>query len=185
MLRIVYFGLILTEFGKSRTVAGLTGQMPERKSTGQQCFRFLVPREKLATKPDVLAFMNKVGYQGLNAFICHDRRLVIYPCREGALLNIVAFHPAGSEAGITNDSSWLSSGQQKDLDRAYETFCPELRGLCSLAEDLKLWSLASRDPPKTFWRAKLVLIGDAAHPTLPRKSHRVLFMKIMLMFLAQ
>ena len=115
------------------------------------------------------AFMDKVGYDGLNAFVSHDRRLVIYPCRGGTLLNIVAFHPSEPNASVSSESSWLSSGQREDLMRTYKDFCPELREFCSLAEDLKLWSLASRDPPPTFSRGKLVLIGDAAHPTLPRE----------------
>ncbi|KAJ4340449.1 hypothetical protein N0V87_002433 [Didymella glomerata] len=65
------------------------------------------------------------------------------------------------------ESSWLSSGSKYELIKQVEDFSPELREMCSLAEDVKLWSLASRDPPTVFHRGKLCLIGDAAHPTLP------------------
>ena len=58
---------------------------------------------------------------------------------------------------------------QDDLMKEFEGFSLELRELCSLAEDVKLWSLASKDPPTIFHRGKLCLIGDAAHPMLPRK----------------
>jgi salicylate hydroxylase len=79
------------------------------------------------------------------------------------------FHPetAGEDIG---ESSWLNSGNQKDLMTEMEGFSAELRELCGMAEDLKLWSLASRDPPDSFNKGKLALIGDAAHPTLPRKQ---------------
>lgn len=42
--------------------------------------------------------------------------------------------------------------------------------MCRLAEDVKLWSLASRNPAPTFVKGKLALIGDAAHPMLPHQG---------------
>lgn len=91
----------------------------------------------------------------------------MYPCRSGKLLNIAGICPEGEvEVG---ESTWLNSGSKDDLMKAYEGFGPELKEICNLAEDVKLWSLASRDPPKIFHNGKLCLIGDAAHPTLPRK----------------
>ena len=39
----------------------------------------------------------------------------------------------------------------------------------SQAEDLKLWKLLFRSPLDTWFRGKAVLIGDAAHPMLPRE----------------
>lgn len=41
----------------------------------------------------------------------------------------------------------------------------------SKAKDIKLWPLLSRNPLPTWHRSRVVLIGDAAHPMLPRKSH--------------
>ena len=91
----------------------------------------------------------------------------MYPCRSGELINCAAMVPEGKvEIG---ESSWLNSGRKEDLLKEFEDFSPELRELCNLAEDVKLWNLASRDPPTIFHRKKLRLIGDAAHPTLPRK----------------
>ena len=91
----------------------------------------------------------------------------MYPCRSGKLLNFAAICPEGNEK--VGESSWLNSGSKDDLMKEFKDFSPELREVCNLAEDVKLWSLASRDPPTIFYRDKLCLIGDAAHPTLPRK----------------
>jgi hypothetical protein len=68
------------------------------------------------------------------------------------------------------EASWLDFGNLGDLLETYYSFSPELKELCRMAEDLKLWSLASRSPPSTLIKGKLALVVDAAHPTLPRKS---------------
>ena len=112
--------------------------------------------------------IDRVGLKSLNAFVTKDHRLVMYPCRNGKLLNFVAMCPEGDEKVV--ESSWLNSGSKDDLMKEFEGYSPELREICSLAEDVKLWSLASRDPPRIFHKGKLCLIGDAAHPTLPHQG---------------
>ncbi|KAJ5190124.1 uncharacterized protein N7498_009109 [Penicillium cinerascens] len=97
-----------------------------------------------------------------------DRRLVVYPCREGDLLNVVAIHPTGPEE--VKEASWLDSGNLDQLLETYSSFGPELQELCRMAEDLKLWSLASRSPPTTFVQGKLALAfedGAALGGVLP------------------
>lgn len=83
-------------------------------------------------------------------------------------MNLVAIHPA-AESSKVEESSWLTAGSIKELQRVYKDFGPNLRELCAMAEDLKLWELSSRAPILTFAKGKLALVGDAAHPTLPRK----------------
>lgn len=52
----------------------------------------------------------------------------------------------------------------------FRGFGEDLLEMCRLAEDVKLWSLASRNPAPTFVKGKLALIGDAAHPMLPHQG---------------
>ncbi|KAF7552181.1 hypothetical protein G7Z17_g4502 [Cylindrodendrum hubeiense] len=153
----------------SRVVAAVSLEPQLQKSTHQNCFRFLVPVDKINSNPLTGPLFAKLGLDSQQVYLAHDRRLVIYPCRKGTLLNVVAMHPADDtdEAG---ESSWLAGGKQEDLMEAYKEFCPEIVEMCSLAEDLKLWSLATRDPPKVFYRERAVLVGDAAHPMLPHQG---------------
>ncbi|KAF2647736.1 FAD/NAD(P)-binding domain-containing protein [Lophiostoma macrostomum CBS 122681] len=152
----------------SRTVNSVTSEIQEKKSTGQNCFRFLVPIEKLRADPITNELIDRIGLKGLNAFTSPERRLVLYPCRGGTLINAVMYYP--EEEGETAESSWQNAGSQDKLMAQMESFSLELRKLCSMAEDLKDWSLASRDPPPVFYRGKVALIGDAAHPTLPHQG---------------
>lgn len=126
--------------------------------------------DKLKANPVTRKFFEQHELNGLQCFTSKDRRLVLYPCRQGKLVNVVAMHPTSEIPGAA-ESSWLAGGNLDDLLKTYYEFCPALLEMCKMAEDLKLWSLASRTPPSTFWQGKLVLVGDAAHPTLPREYY--------------
>jgi hypothetical protein len=155
---------------QSLTVEAVTGTPTEKKSTGQNCFRFLVPVSDLQANPLTKPLLDRIGLRSLNAFADTTsplRRLVIYPCRAGTLLNGVMFYPSNDSL---DESSWLNSGSKEDLRAQVASYSPALRALCSMADDVKHWSLASRDPAPVFYKEKLVLVGDAAHPTLPRKT---------------
>lgn len=154
---------------QSKSVEAIIGIPSVLVTTAQNCFRFLIPTANVQANPVTADFMKSVATDGLESFSSNDRRMVIYPCRNGELLNVVAIHPA-SESSDVGKSSWLTTGSIEELQHVYRDFGPHLRELCAMAEDLKLWELSSRAPPPTFVKGKLVLVGDAAHPTLPRKS---------------
>ncbi|KAF5612500.1 hypothetical protein F25303_14365 [Fusarium sp. NRRL 25303] len=154
----------------SKTVAAVTEKPQGRVSTGQNCFRFLVPVDKIKANPITRRFFTEEHVlDGLHCFASEDRRLVVYPCRHGTSLNIGAIYPTGEDDTVP-ESSWLSGGKLEELLNTFSSFCPELIEMCRMAEDLKLWSLASRTPPSTFYKGCLVLVGDAAHPTLPHQG---------------
>ncbi|KAJ5151878.1 hypothetical protein N7492_010173 [Penicillium capsulatum] len=152
----------------SRAVECIAGEDQEKESTGQNCYRFLIPVSKMQVNPLTASLLEKIGMDA-HAFTSEDRRLVIYPCRRGELLNVAGLHPSGKEMASIN-SSWLNTGSKEDLLQTYESYSPELREMCRIAEDIKLWSLGSRNPPRTFVKGKLALMGDAAHPTLPHQG---------------
>lgn len=152
---------------QSKVVSAVAGSPPVRISTKQNTFRFLVPIDKLMANPITGPFFGKLGFDCQHVFTTRDRRMVVYPCRNAKLLNIVAMHPA-EDAGLDSESSWLAGGRVQDLLDVYKEFGPELIEMCRIGEDLKLWSLATRDPPTKFYKGRTVLLGDAAHPMLPR-----------------
>lgn len=127
-----------------------------------------MPTDKAERSPLAKVLIDRVGLRSLIAFFSEDHRIIVYPCRSGKLLNLALMCPDGDTT--VEESSWLSSGSKDDLMKQADGFSPELREICSLTEDVKPWSLASRDPPTVFHRGKLCLIGDAEHPTLPRKQ---------------
>jgi hypothetical protein len=123
----------------------------------------------MQANPLTASLLEKTGLDGVNSFLSEDRRLVFYPCRRGALLNVAALHPS-SLGTAANESSWLDSASHNALLETYESFSPEVLEMCRMAEDVKVWTLGFHQPPRTFIKGKLALAGDAAHPTLPRKT---------------
>ncbi|KAK1149697.1 hypothetical protein N8T08_005250 [Aspergillus melleus] len=111
-----------------------------------------------------------VGADGVHVVPFQDRRLVVYPCRQGQLLNCAGIYPPGLEEDAGTDASWHNAGSVNQLIYTFRGFGEDLLEMCKMAEDVKLWSLASRDPAPTFVKGKLALIGDAAHPMLPHQG---------------
>jgi hypothetical protein len=72
---------------------------------------------------------------------------------------------------------WGRGGSKELLLEVYRDFEPRVRELLSLVdvEELKLWTLLDMDRIPTWHKERLVLLGDAAHPFLPRKSRKAKF----------
>jgi salicylate hydroxylase len=91
------------------------------------------------------------------------RHLVSYPLRGGRQRNIVAVEERSRWA----EESWTLRDDPMDLRLAFETFSPRVRGWLDRVEEVHLWGLF-RHPVARYWHGgRAVILGDAAHPTLP------------------
>src|SRR5690606_29169053 len=96
-------------------------------------------------------------------FMGQGRHLVTYPLRGGTLRNIVAVE----ERRVWAEESWSLTDDPLALRIAFEDFAPEVRGWLDQIERPNLWGLF-RHPVAHRWHAgAAVILGDAAHPTLP------------------
>jgi 3-hydroxybenzoate 6-monooxygenase len=89
---------------------------------------------------------------------CH---FVQYPLRGGEMFNQVAvFESAKARAGIED---W---GTPDELDAAFADNCsPIQKGLPLMWRD-RWWRMFDRDPIMSWVKARIALLGDAAHPPL-------------------
>jgi salicylate hydroxylase len=91
------------------------------------------------------------------------RHLVSYPLRGGSLRNIVAVE----ERAAWTEEGWSLRDDPDALRRAFRDFSPRVRGWLEGVEEVYLWGLF-RHPVAPCWhRGRAVVLGDAAHPTLP------------------
>ncbi|KAI0162368.1 FAD/NAD(P)-binding domain-containing protein [Xylariaceae sp. FL1272] len=154
----------------SRTVEAVVATGREKVDINQNCFRFLVPVEKLKNNP-VTAHLVNAMKNTLLLTVHPDRRIILYPCRSGTLFNCAAFYPANETSDDSvADSSWLNSADRDELVARFSVSEPAMIEVCKIGEDLKLWRILTRDPPPSFVKGKLALVGDAAHPMPPHQA---------------
>lgn len=91
------------------------------------------------------------------------RHIVTYPLRGGTLRNIVAVEERKKWA----EESWTLTDDPLALRIAFEGFIPEVRGWLDRIERPNLWGLFRHPVAERWYGHGAVLVGDAAHPTLP------------------
>jgi 3-hydroxybenzoate 6-monooxygenase len=87
--------------------------------------------------------------------------VVHYPLRHGTLFNIVAVfrRSASSERGDV-------AAYRAELEHAYRDAHPTMKALLSMLDLGRRQAVGDRDPIMHWHKGRVVLLGDAAHPTL-------------------
>ena len=122
--------------------------------TGQVAWRALIPATRLPA-----------GRVAPNAtvWVGPGRHLVTYYLRGGELVNIVAVE----ERDDWTDPSWRQRGDAEEMRRAFADWHPDVTDLLEAVDVCHLWALFDSDPLPKLVDDRLILLGDAAHPTLP------------------
>lgn len=126
------------------------GVVPAPVFTGQVAWRMTVPLAQ--AQPDEATVHMGPG-----------RHLVRYPLRDGHLLNIVAVE----ERDEWTEESWSQIDDPANLRAAFAGFCPTVRGLLDRVDQVHQWGLFRHPVADQWYRNGAVILGDAAHPTLP------------------
>jgi salicylate hydroxylase len=91
------------------------------------------------------------------------KHLVVYPLRDGKMLNIVAVQERDEWAA----EGWNFRDDPANLRAVFADFGPEVQALLERVEDVYLWGLFRHPVAENWHKGRVAILGDAAHPTLP------------------
>jgi salicylate hydroxylase len=119
--------------------------------TGQVAWRAVVPWDK--DSKDVSASLS----------MGHRAHVVSYPLRAGKAMNLVAIEERTGWA----EEGWSLQGDSEEFRKRFADFGGDVGQLINKAQHVHQWALHARPVARTWARGSTVLLGDAAHPTLP------------------
>ena len=92
-----------------------------------------------------------------------SKHFLVFPIRHGTMVNYVGFVPTDEEM----KESWSAPGDPAVLRREFEGWDPRIGNVLQHVDKTFRWALYDREPLPTWTKARLTLLGDAAHPMLP------------------
>ncbi|SFC71403.1 FAD-dependent monooxygenase [Tropicimonas isoalkanivorans] len=119
--------------------------------TGQVAWRALLPILPGQVPVEAQVFMGR------------GRHLVAYPLRSGTVLNIVGV----MEAQEWTADGWNHPGDPSIMRAHFAEFGGPVRGWLERLDEVMVWGLFRHGVASQWHGSNAVLIGDAAHPTLP------------------
>jgi len=142
-------GVLVGADGVRSMLRGVVNGAAEPFFTRQVAWRALIPGRDRAAQATV--------------FVGPGRHLVRYPLAGRGLVNLVGVEERAAWAG----ESWSAEDDPAQFRAAFAGFCDEVQRDLAQVSRVNLWGLF-RHPVAGHWhKGSAVLIGDAAHPTLP------------------
>ncbi len=96
-------------------------------------------------------------------FLGPDAHFVIYPLRQGRVVNVVA--QCRSDQWL--EESWTTPADVATVRHIYQGWHDDVDLLLSAMDETYKWALYTRPPMPRWSVGRIGLIGDACHPSLP------------------
>lgn len=156
----------------SLTLQSVDASAAPTSRMGLNMYRFLIPAAKAKQDTEVSAMLDKLGFfDGVGNNIINPSTktsLIVYPCRGCNIVNCLTFQAEGDEKTKLPEDDYNCPGTAEDVQHLLRKWPQNFQALAGMAEDVTHWAAASRDVPSTYIKDRLVLVGDAAHPTMPK-----------------
>ncbi|KAJ7435430.1 FAD/NAD(P)-binding domain-containing protein [Mycena galericulata] len=144
----------------------IIGGVEDAQSSGLSCFRTVLEASNLQNIPELEWFYG--GVSGTRSVITKEgpfRMLLFYQCRGGSLVNVVAFYPDS----LQDEAAWTPTATLEEVTAMFWDFDPKFLRMFDLPvhSSVHRWKLEVVPLLPTWIRGRAVLLGDAAHGTLP------------------
>ncbi|KAH0843013.1 hypothetical protein AYO21_03273 [Fonsecaea monophora] len=138
--------------------------------TGTTIIRFMLPSSAILSDPQTAHLISSSGQ--FTWFVHPDRNrwLLQYPIRDNSEINYGMYSRVTANEQVIEQVSRFKCNRDS-LRRELEGFHPDIGKLADkTSEILPVWKLAERPPLPTWFKGRLVVVGDAAHPMLPNQG---------------
>lgn len=92
-----------------------------------------------------------------------NKHIVSYPLHRGGMINLVMVE----ERSVWVKESWTEKGSTDELRTVFASFTGGVSELLDKVEEPNIWGLFRHQVADAWYKGAVVLLGDAAHPTLP------------------
>jgi 3-hydroxybenzoate 6-monooxygenase len=119
---------------------------------GYVAHRTIVPMERvpIGVRRDDVVLWGGPGYH-----------IVHYPLRRKTLFNVVAVFRTSTYAEKGD-----LAGHRAEIEKTYSDAQPAMKSLLAMMDLERRWAISDRDPIRHWHHGRVVLLGDAAHPTI-------------------
>ncbi|KAJ9134262.1 Monooxygenase [Pleurostoma richardsiae] len=135
------------------------------EDTGQAAYRIMIPREKMASDPEMLALIES---NQVTRWIGEKRHWIAYPVSGKTIYNMSSTQPDLHFAAAPS-ATYTTRGSKQAMFDVFSDFCPLVHRLMDQVPDGEVceWRLRVHKPLPTWVHETVALVGDACHPTLP------------------
>ncbi|QSZ29222.1 hypothetical protein DSL72_003734 [Monilinia vaccinii-corymbosi] len=130
--------------------------------SGKYAYRGLIPMEKAVAAIGESLAINSQMYLG------HQGHVLTFPIEKGATMNVVAFRT--QKGGQWDNETWVVPTKKSDMFEDFEGWGKDVKNILSLMEKPEVWALFDSLPAPTYYKGRIVLLGDAAHATTPHQG---------------
>ncbi|CAD6445839.1 c32b138c-97f9-471c-9989-03e3b1b9f541 [Sclerotinia trifoliorum] len=130
--------------------------------TGKYAYRGLIPMEKAINAVGESLARNSQMYLG------HQGHVLTFPIEKGATMNVVAFRT--KKDGKWNNEKWVLPIKESDMVSDFQGWGKDIKHILSLMEKPDVWAIFDHLPAPTYYKGRLVLLGDAAHASTPHQG---------------
>lgn len=142
-----------------------TGTSMTVEDTGQAAYRILLPRDKMAADPEMMALLDS---NQVTRWIGEKRHWIAYPIASRTIYNMSSVQPDTNFAAAPS-ATYTTRGSKDVMLNVFSDFCPLVRRMLNLVPDGDVceWKLRVHKPLPSWVHGSVALAGDACHPTLP------------------